>query len=136
MLSFYFVDPVSGGVETDIPYMCTNSTLVLSCRAAEALEPVLSESGIFIDPVTPDRMNYTLFACITQLDAIDPERTAYFPAEEYGDNEVKSFAFRPERVEGAGLFRVKDLHNRLFASDRFLRLVSRHRVTGLKVRPV
>ena len=134
-LRYIFRDPVKEGVVTDCPYMFTESTMVLSERAQEVLGPILAESGEFID-VRPDHeKKYRLFVCYRELDALDLERVEYFPVElNFGERAIKRYAFKADVVEGAGIFRVKGLLNRLYASERFTQLVAQHRLSGFRIR--
>ncbi len=135
-MRYIFDEPVDEGVVTDCPYFSPGSAMVFSKRLADALRPILIESGRTFELNPFGDRPYELFVCCTQLDALDPARMEYVPPEESEMNRVKAFAFRPEIVANAGIFRVKGLLARLFITDRFLECIAGQGITGLRIRPV
>ncbi len=136
-MRYVFDEPETEGVVTDCPYFSPGNALLLSARAADALRPVLVESGVTFEVNPYGNAAYHLFVSYKQLDAVNHERAEFYPPEAHFDeNEVKAFAFRPEIVANAGIFRVKGLLARLFITDRFLECIAGQGITGLRIRPV
>lgn len=133
---YIFNTPADEGVVTDCPHFFPESVLLLSGHAASVLRPLLDRAGETRTVNPHGELLYELFVCYEQLDALDPERTVYFPPEQFGRNEIKQYAFRPDVVADSDIFRVKGQIECLFVSDRFLQIVSRHRLTGFKFRPL
>ena len=60
-MTYGFAAPVGEGVVNDCPYLSPNNALLLSSRVVDALQPLLTESGV-ICPATPDlRMGYRMY---------------------------------------------------------------------------
>lgn len=135
-IQYYFDDPVSEGVLTDFPYMHATGHLLLSDRAAGILGPILSEAGVVLDAGVFKGRNYKLFVCYTQIDALDRDRTVYYPEDEFGPNKIKSYAFKPEAIGDVAIFRVKGVICRLFVTEAFFDRMAGHHLTGLQVRPL
>ena len=131
------------GIETEQPIltdfgaMRAGPALLLRRPRTEVLRPMLREVGTIL-PMTPWTGHaFEAFVCDRQLDAIDHGAMMYRPesGDFFGD-EIMQYAFKPEVVADATLFRAKGLLGRLFATDRFMDLVAAHGLTGLLVAPL
>lgn len=136
-INYALDQPVVEGVVTDCPYMSPQCALTLSARAVAVLRPLLTAAGGLF-PATPYReQEYQTFACTTQIDALDRSRTEFFPVSaHFGPDRIRRYALRPGAVAAVDIFRVKGILASLFVSDRFVEAVSRHRLTGFRIRPV
>jgi hypothetical protein len=144
-MNYGFSDPEDQGVVTDFPYALRGICLVVSARAVDALRPWLDRHGVLLDialrPFTPGHpahetvmsMGYKLFVCTTALNALDEERTEFFPFEPRLQH-IRAYAFDPTAVADAELFRVAGMWNRMFATDPFVHAVEAHGLTGLRTR--
>jgi len=125
---YTFHEPEDEGIITDCPNVRLGSTLVLSQRACETLEPILKPAGALLRLNPPHEMGYQMFVCYRHIDALDTVRATH---EEGIEGHITRFAFRAAVLEDVDIFRLSNRVGRLFVSHRFVSEVFKHRLSGL-----
>lgn len=131
-LYYVFGEPMDDGVVTDCPNTGAGATLVLSRRAVEALRPMLSRAGALFASAPEHEMQYETFACYLKLDALDKQRSHF---DGYHERIVR-YEFDAAAVGDADIFRLTNLINRLYVTERFVSEVLRHRLSGFRFKRV
>ena len=128
-IHYAFHESEEEGVVTDCPYTGLGSTLLLSQRACEALEPILDQAGVLLRVNPPHEMGYRMFVCYRHIDALDTIRTKH---EEGFEGLITQFEFHAATLQGVDIFRLSNRVGRLFVSHRIVSEVFKHRLSGFR----
>jgi hypothetical protein len=127
---YTFHEPEEEGVVTDCPHGGFGSTLVLSQRACEALEPMLDQAGALLRLNPPHEMGYRMFVCYRHIDALDTVRTKQGGVRRL-HHAIRVPRRRPRRH---GHVPVEQPGRPVLVSEHFVQEVRRHRLSGFRFR--
>jgi hypothetical protein len=110
--------------------------LVLTARAADALDTVLRPAGEFLSLDTD--LSLVAWNCTEVITALDPVRTkgVKYPSGT-GYMRLSRYALRQSSVDGHAIFKVPErVGSDLFISDAPARVIENHQLVGLHLEPV
>jgi hypothetical protein len=105
-------------------------------KVAEVLKDMLEKYGELLPLITEEGENLYVHNTSVLPNALDEERTEFLHIP--GIDRVMGITkavFRENIVRGVDMFRVPPMLNVIYVSDRFVDLVNKHNLKGIKFRP-
>jgi hypothetical protein len=125
--------PVTAPVSAFNDYPCLGLiTPAFSSRAVDALGEMLTENGELL-PLETDVGEYYAFNCMTKIDALDVDRSRLDRKQvDEVAGMIDYFVFHKDKLDGASIFRIPELPNPHFVTDRFKERVETAHLNGFE----
>lgn len=118
--------------------MVNNLFMTISRRAADVLRDLIEDQAVLL-PLQLERRKY--FCVVPRVSRRALDESGSIPSGElswvaWSQPRYHRFSFRPEVVRPLALFSIPQEPCKTFATDRFVRRVIEHRLTGFNFQPV
>jgi len=117
----------AGKPKCDFPTLGTTPTF--SQRAVDKLLDLLVENGELL-PLGLTDERYFVYNATRQVNALDEDRSELVRFSSGRIMDIKRYAFRPEQLQSATIFRLPQVRGAVFVTDRFVERVAEAGLTG------